>query len=187
MGCRCCNIPLVGRSGERYNSLPCCSRELELIRTYDSHLSFNPIAPTIMKKALNRILDEVHSSSSSSITGTRPSPSTLDVIIQNSNGDIRSALMSLQFLATQGGSVTSTDIGGKVKGKKKAKGGDAKEMLQIVTSRENSLFIFHALGKVLYNKRELLCSASVMPECRVLTEDLNLQDGENPPRTTRRT
>jgi cell cycle checkpoint protein len=77
--------------------------------------------------------------------------------------------MSLQFLSTQSDSLSltnTTSLGGgggggasKGKGKKKAKTGNAreeqvKELLQVVTSRENSLFIFHALGKVLYNKRQ---------------------------------
>ncbi|GAA5908580.1 Rad24p [Sporobolomyces salmoneus] len=130
-------------------------------------ISFNPIAQTIMKKALNRILDQVESSpsSSSSSRSNRPSGSMLDILIQNSNGDIRSALMSLQFLSTQDQYSLSTSLSGgsgskgtsSGKGRKKAKttggGGDVKELLQFVTARENSLFIFHALGKVLYNKR----------------------------------
>lgn len=60
--------------------------------------------------------------------------------------------MSLQFLSTQSSSsiVPVVKGGGGGKGKKKAGGGD---WASIVSSRENSLFIFHALGKVLYNKR----------------------------------
>ncbi|GAA6019350.1 hypothetical protein JCM11491_000903 [Sporobolomyces phaffii] len=136
-------------------------------------ISFNPIAQTIMKKALNRILDQVHDSSSSSTLTTldhksRPSGPTLDLIIQHSNGDLRSAVMSLQFLSTRASNSSVTTSlgggggGGGAKGKGKAKKvktdrasrrDDAKELLQVVTSRENSLFIFHALGKVLYNKR----------------------------------
>ncbi|GAA5938024.1 Rad24p [Sporobolomyces koalae] len=122
-------------------------------------ISFNPIAVTIMKKALNRILDQVYDSSIA--TGSRPSASTLDLLIQHSNGDIRSALMSLQFLASDGtvaprnGTQSHGAGASKGRGKKKDKEstGDARNLLQFVTSRENSLFIFHALGKVLYNKR----------------------------------
>ena len=75
--------------------------------------------------------------------------------------------MSLQFLSTQSSNdLTSSLTTGKggVKGKKKKGKGDEGELLSIVTSRENSLFIFHALGKVLYNKRMspsfLLCAES---------------------------
>ncbi|GAA5883191.1 hypothetical protein JCM3774_002414 [Rhodotorula dairenensis] len=163
-------------------------------------ISFNPIAPTIMRKALNRTLDRIYSSEtslpSSSSTATsrasRPSTATLDLLIAHSSGDIRSALMSLQFLASEGngaggGHLTSLGTGAKggpaikgggKKGKKRKRGGGGggggssddeasegadgrpktgkdrvKQLLSFVTARESSLFIFHALGKVLYNKR----------------------------------
>lgn len=52
-----------------------------------------------MKKALGRILDRVYSSSGLLPAQHRPAPGTIDIVISHSNGDIRSALMSLQFLA----------------------------------------------------------------------------------------
>lgn len=94
--------------------------------------SFNPIAVTIMKKALAKILDRVYSTSGPLPPKQRPSAGTLDVIIAHSNGDIRSALMSLQFLA--GNDANGLDLskvtslaGGKaqaVSGSKKRKKGD---------------------------------------------------------------
>ncbi|GAA5905927.1 hypothetical protein JCM6882_009072 [Rhodosporidiobolus microsporus] len=165
-------------------------------------IPFNPTATTIMRKALQRTLDRIYaplpsstsssksrsSKSSSSRTirtvsgldpSTRPSLTTLDFLIKHSNGDVRSALMSLQFLATQGGGdATSLGLGAvggakaKAKKPKKRKRGSSdvedsdedeggkmggkdkvQQLLQFVTARESSLFIFHALGKVLYNKR----------------------------------
>ncbi|BGP58407.1 RFC checkpoint protein Rad17 [Rhodotorula sphaerocarpa] len=150
-------------------------------------IAFNPIAATIMRKALNRTLDRIAASPSSSAAPlSRPSIATLDLLIAHSSGDIRSALMSLQFLATEdrgnaNEGVTSLGTGakgqgagtgkGKKGGKKRKRGeeesedeGDrngrgrtgkdrVKQLLQFVTARESSLFIFHALGKVLYNKR----------------------------------
>ncbi|GAA5982496.1 hypothetical protein JCM10908_006672 [Rhodotorula pacifica] len=156
-------------------------------------IQFRPIAPTIMRKALSRTLDRIYSDSASSSAGSksqrnggpprssRPSTATLDMLISHSSGDIRSALMSLQFLASEGaGAVTSLGTGakgsglGKKKAKKRKRGrkdeessdeeeqgeGRAKtgkdrvrQLLSFVTARESSLFIFHALGKVLYNKR----------------------------------
>jgi cell cycle checkpoint protein len=45
-------------------------------------------------------------------------------------------------------------LGGK-KGKETSKGGStAKVVLNFVTRREQSLALFHLIGKVLYNKRE---------------------------------
>lgn len=179
-----------------------------------------------MRKALNRTLDRIYASDSSTpiARSSRPSTATLDLLIAHSSGDIRSALMSLQFLASEGteeGGMTSLGTGAKGsgaakgkakgKGKKRKRGEESSEdegqggrgkatgkdkvkklcamspscsdprgshpprgclnralkradrlltstlsccySLQFVTARESSLFIFHALGKVLYNKR----------------------------------
>lgn len=81
-----------------------------------------------MKKGLNKILDRVYSSSSSS---SRPSVATLDLIIKHSNGDIRSALMSLQFLASNeelSKKATSLGVGGSTAGKGKKRKSDGKEV-----------------------------------------------------------
>lgn len=59
-----------------------------------SYSSFNPIASTYMKPALTNMLDKQFASPTS---GTRPSRDILDHIIESSNGDIRSAIMTLQF------------------------------------------------------------------------------------------
>ncbi|GAA5979469.1 hypothetical protein JCM5350_003916 [Sporobolomyces pararoseus] len=154
----------INRGDENVDSRSVCGLQI-LQHPACREISFNPIAQTIMKKALNRILDQIYSSSTSTSTSTstlspRPSAGTLDLIIQNSNGDIRSALMSLQFLSTLKDASSgllvqssSNKKGIKKKSKNEASGGGGKELLQFVTSRENSLFIFHALGKVLYNKR----------------------------------
>ncbi|KAM0750463.1 Rad17-domain-containing protein [Meredithblackwellia eburnea MCA 4105] len=133
-------------------------------------IQFNPVAVTIMKKALVKILDRAYSASSSSSSdlspSSRPSTQTLEVIITHSNGDIRSALNMLEFLATNPSAVkgvTNLAAGpeGAKKGKKRGSDGKVKgasedqvrNLLQYVTARESSLFLFHALGKVLYSKR----------------------------------
>lgn len=90
--------------------------------------SFNPIAATIMRKALNRTLDRIAASPSSSAAPlSRPSIATLDLLIAHSSGDIRSALMSLQFLATEdrgnaNEGVTSLGTGAKGQGAGTGKG-----------------------------------------------------------------
>ena len=84
-----------------------------------------------MKKALIKILDRAYSTSSShSASSSRPSLSTLEVIIAHSNGDIRSALMSLEFLANNPGtsSVTSLAGGAVKKGKKRTSDGKVKSV-----------------------------------------------------------
>ena len=70
-----------------------------------------------------------------------PSKDTLNVIVQSSNGDIRSAIMALQFACV-------VEMGSKKKGNQ-----SARVVLESVTRREQSLALFHLMGKVLYNKR----------------------------------
>lgn len=122
-----------------------------------------------MKKALIKILDRIYTSSSSSSTSSprstnlrkidRPSTKTLELIIHHSSGDIRSALMSLQFLASAPGKDSGAlsiagDGGGKVKKKSKmddggasAGGGDVgiKKLCVSLLSflRSSSFFLFN--------------------------------------------
>lgn len=117
-------------------------------------IDFNPIAPTFMTKALELVLRK-----ESRKSGRRkaPGPSVLKHLSEL--GDVRSAVSSLEFLCLRGdefdgwsGKITFT----------KAKGGAynpapsklEKESLEVITQRESTLGIFHAVGKVVYNKRE---------------------------------
>lgn len=74
-----------------------------------------------MKKALVKILDRAYSSTSSHPAAARPSVQTLEIIIAHANGDIRSALMSLEFLASNPDAEGVTNLEGGVvkKGSKK--------------------------------------------------------------------
>ncbi|KAJ7078487.1 Rad17 cell cycle checkpoint protein-domain-containing protein [Mycena epipterygia] len=110
---------------------------------YVTQIGFNPIAPTLMKKALQALVSTHFSKSAGSV----PSKETLDIIIETSNGDIRSAIMALQF------SCVVEMVGGK--GHKKNSGGSsARLVLEAVTRREQSMELFHMIGRVLYNKRK---------------------------------
>jgi len=222
--------------------------------------SFNPVAPTIMRKALVRTLDRLYSpssssSSSSTALASRPTLATLDVLVAHSGGDMRSALMSLEFLLTEGEGPGATSLGGgaaaaggkggKGKGKKRKRKGESSDeedgaggrgkgkvgkegvkklcvalpfrlarsvsrshaqaaseaprlrpplsrRLQFVTARESSLFIFHALGKVLYNKRASLSpslspSPTSLPGLADAAAPARPQAGATRPTTTRRT
>lgn len=59
-------------------------------------ISFLPIAPTFLIKALNRIIPLAYPKAAS-----RPPPEALQLIAQSCNGDLRSAVNSLEFLAAQ--------------------------------------------------------------------------------------
>ncbi|KAJ7083621.1 Rad17 cell cycle checkpoint protein-domain-containing protein [Mycena belliarum] len=110
---------------------------------YVTQIGFNPIAPTLMKKALQSLITTHFSSKPS---GSAPSKETLDIIIETSNGDIRSAIMALQF--------SCVVVASGAKTRKKQSGSSAKVVLAAITRREQSLELFHLIGRVLYNKRK---------------------------------
>ena len=118
-------------------------------------IEFNAIAPSLLAKALELVvLKEARKS------GRRRTPGPLVLKRLGEIGDVRSAISSLEFLCLKGD--TNADWGAKVaftKQKKSTK--DAISMtqgeqdsLELMSQREASLGIFHAVGKVVYNKRE---------------------------------
>lgn len=76
-------------------------------------------------------------------------------------GDVRSAINSLEFLCLRGG--TGSEWSGTIAARKKRTSKDKdsvpmteteKNSLQLVSQRETTLDMFHAAGKIVYNKRE---------------------------------
>lgn len=119
---------------------------------YVTRIAFNPIAPTLMTKALQAMLANHFASTS----GKAPTKDVVEMIVESSNGDIRSAVMALEFACV----VTLTKSGGKGKTRRNTAGsGSARAVLEAVTRREQSLVLFHLMGKILYNKREYSRSA----------------------------
>ncbi|KAL9590851.1 MAG: hypothetical protein Q9203_000308 [Teloschistes exilis] len=122
-----------------------------------STIEFNPIAPTFITKALNLVIQKEARSS-----GRRrvPGPEVLKRFSEA--GDVRSAIGSLEFLCVKGQRGGDDDEwGGRVasKGKKGSTTASAitameERSLELVSQREASLGLFHAVGKVVYNKRE---------------------------------
>lgn len=117
-------------------------------------IEFNPIAPTFITKALDLIVQKEARQS-----GRRriPGPSVLKRLSES--GDVRSAIGSLEFLCLKGQDGDNWSGRVAAKGKKGAKTASAitdmeEESLELVTRREVSLGLFHAVGKVVYNKRE---------------------------------
>ncbi|KAI9776478.1 MAG: Cell cycle checkpoint protein rad17 [Peltula sp. TS41687] len=136
-----------------------------------SQIEFNPVARTFLKKALDLVLLK-----DAKASGRRklPGPSLLDRL--GEIGDIRSALASLEFLCLRGEDEDeSVGISAVGKTKKSSRGLASlsrreKESPQVVTRREASLGMFHAVGKVVYNKRD-----------EVLKSDTSLQPLAQPP------
>jgi len=114
--------------------------------------SFNPVAPTLMIKALQDIVNQ-HFRDFPSL---RPTKNTLDTIVTCSRGDIRGAVMELQLSSLAGN-------GPAKKGKKNGLN-NSTALLKLASQREQSLALFHLIGKVMYNKRVscLLSEASVL-------------------------
>ncbi|ODN98425.1 cell cycle checkpoint protein [Cryptococcus wingfieldii CBS 7118] len=114
-------------------------------------IDFIPIAPTFMFKALFRIL-----TLSPLPTASHPAKATLQLICQSSNGDLRAAINSLQMLCGGRGKIANGRGAARGKGKgrgQKDEGHVLRAVLDAVTRKEQSLNLFHALGKVFYNKR----------------------------------
>ncbi|KAF4571431.1 Cell cycle checkpoint protein rad17 [Pleurotus pulmonarius] len=139
---------------------------------YVTHIAFNRIAPTLMRKALHAMLSTHFAGS----PAAPPSKEALDLIVESVNGDIRSAIMALQFACVVEAPVSK-------KGRTKApRGTSTRAMLEVITKRENSLVLFHLLGKILYNKRKgdpPNASASAKDIQREKDADLKIKD---PPR-----
>ncbi|KAK6957443.1 hypothetical protein Daesc_000228 [Daldinia eschscholtzii] len=118
-------------------------------------IEFNAIAPTLLANALELIVQKEARKS-----GRRRTPGPLVLKRLGEIGDIRSAISSLEFLCLKGDS--DADWGSKVAFTKPKRGSKNEvsltkgevESLELVSQREASLGIFHAVGKVVYNKRD---------------------------------
>ena len=120
---------------------------------YLNMIEFNAVAPTYLTKALKAIvLKEARKSG----RRTTPGPQVLNHLAET--GDIRSAVSSLEFLCLRGddGDTWSSKV---TFSKPKKAITDTpltqseQEALKLISNRETTLGIFHAVGKVVYNKR----------------------------------
>ncbi|NWR95105.1 RAD17 protein, partial [Furnarius figulus] len=131
-----------------------------------STISFKPVAPTNMMKVLNRISTaEAGMSRDKNHAFDRAS---LELLCRGCSGDIRSAINSLQFSSRTDCSLekefwsrkkTSSTIKceevavSKVRKKSKCDTSEDQE-IQAIGGKDASIFLFHALGKIIYCKRE---------------------------------
>lgn len=118
-------------------------------------IEFNAVAPSLLTRALELVVRKEARKS-----GRRRTPGPLMLKRLGEIGDIRSAVSSLEFLCLKGDG--EADWGAKVaftrqkRGVRQAIGltRAESETLELVTQREASLGIFHAVVKVVYNKRD---------------------------------
>ncbi|KAK3311163.1 Rad17 cell cycle checkpoint protein-domain-containing protein [Chaetomium strumarium] len=134
-------------------------------------IEFNPIAPTFLTKALELVVRKEARKS-----GRRRTPGPLVLQRLAEIGDIRSAVSSLEFLCVK--SDDEADWGSKIqftKAKRGSKDAPAltkgeQESLELVSRREATLGIFHAVGKVVYNKRGDYPSGSAEAAAEILPD-----------------
>jgi cell cycle checkpoint protein len=126
-------------------------------------IDFNAIAATFMTKALDlMVVKEARKSGRKKTVG----PQVIQRLAEL--GDIRSAASSLEFLCLRGDDAEGW--GAKVSFAKKKGPKDVpitkmeQESLELVTQRESTLGIFHAVGRVVYNKRLPEASEAPVPQ-----------------------
>eukprot|EP01136_Pigoraptor_vietnamica_P031847 Opistho-1_new@92947 len=129
-----------------------------------ARIAFNPVARTSLEKALLRVATAHHAANPAS--HIMPDKDTLKRMAEAACGDVRAAVNALQFACVRDyerrkhAVVTAGagKAGGKGKGKsRKAKAADAGEPIGDAdyASRDVSITLFHALGKMLYAKRDM--------------------------------
>ena len=183
------NAPSIGTTHQRQNNVPIVCTPIVMIIT-ETHLvemgssndnlsahrllgpdilnnptvdviEFNPIAPTLLIKALDLVIQKEARQS-----GRRRVPSFAVLKRLSDVGDVRSAIASLEFLCLR--REDGDDWGGNIAARaRKASSGLTKmekESLAMVMQREASLGIFHAVGKVVYNKRDQFIPTDLAPE-----------------------
>jgi cell cycle checkpoint protein len=117
-------------------------------------IEYNPVAPTFISKALELVIKkEAQESRRKRVPGS--------VVLQKLSemGDIRNAISSLEFLCLRGDGNAEWSGTVAAKAKKSSKKPESmtdmeRNSLQLISQRETTLDMFHATGKVVYNKRE---------------------------------
>lgn len=152
-----------GQSNERLLFPPSIQTELNI-----SNISFNPVAMTLLTKLLTRIANSEACQPGQSNTFTKPTAAVVESIAVSCAGDIRGAINALQFASLKGkGEIVKGQVkvtkGTAKKGqtqrskgssKSKADSGAGEGKEGALGLRDSSLFLFRALGRVLYAKRD---------------------------------
>ncbi|XP_067087990.1 cell cycle checkpoint protein RAD17 [Osmerus mordax] len=135
-------------------------------------ISFNPVAPTSMMKVMTRIVTLEAAKSGGRVSV--PDRADLELLCSGSSGDVRSAINSLQFSSLtdqpqetgpwagqKGRSVTSRERAVSTATGRKRR--DSERQDQTIGGKDASLFLFRALGKILYCKRESWEGSELQP------------------------
>ena len=133
-------------------------------------ISFNPVTTTNMVKAMTKIA--VMESQKGQRRFQVPDKATLENLAESVGGDLRAGINALQFAclndtrdlkkAFEGVSMIASSKTTS-KGSKKTAGGKSVSELSRIGGRDHGLVMFHALGKILYNKREDTMETASLP------------------------
>lgn len=129
-------------------------------------IEFNPVAPTFITKALNLAVQKHRRSTGLVLT---PDPEVIRTISQI--GDVRNAVATLEFLSARNDLEKSSNLSIPSKGKSRTSKSKTKSQhsadipstassLSLVSLRESTIGLFHAVGKVVYNKRSAPSTSS---------------------------
>ncbi|KAK9670638.1 hypothetical protein RND81_13G214700 [Saponaria officinalis] len=113
-------------------------------------VAFNPITVNSLKKALSKICVQEQCNTTSE---------QIDSIANSSGGDIRHAIMTLQYFCLR--QQRGISVSDKCSSESEANGlGPAQQdaAFSLHIGRDQTLSLFHALGKFLHNKREADCT-----------------------------
>ncbi|KAH7849225.1 hypothetical protein Vadar_014829 [Vaccinium darrowii] len=138
--------------------------QLSLQRAGACKVAFNPITVNSIKKALSRICREEHLN----VDGEQ-----IDIIAKASGGDIRHAITSLQYFGVKPHHGLSLSLSNGTPTYLKERSDEMNSLddrFPLPFGRDETLSLFHALGKFLHNKRETENSTSFEQDAFLLKE-----------------
>ena len=128
---RCSPLVLILSTGDSNEGIFRQLRDPE-IKPLFNQIAFNAISSTLLQKALKRV---------AVMEGVTLSKEEISELVSSANGDVRTAINLLQFNSV-----------GLSNSQKLSKG--AKSKLSCGSSKDSTLFLFRALGKIFYCKRD---------------------------------
>ncbi|KAL9050768.1 MAG: hypothetical protein Q9162_006447 [Coniocarpon cinnabarinum] len=129
-----------------------------------SVIEFNPVAPTLITKALKLVLQK-HTRS----TGRAQPVSPIVLHHLGGLGDLRCAVATLEYVCKDLDTIVTAQLPSRAKKSKLKTGASRRQLdkndndtdstasnaaLALISMRESTLGLFHAVGKVVYNKRD---------------------------------
>lgn len=118
-------------------------------------INFNPVSSTLLKKAVKRVCSLLSENVNFKNSFNQPSQDELDDLVDQAQGDVRNAILNLNFAGQKGsGKVKLTSHKGKSKAKQKKN--EKKTDKSAGMGRNEALTTMHGLGRIFYPKCKYL-------------------------------